>query len=304
MINHGTDPHCDPNDLDWVNIDLTPLLFCNYHCPYCYNGFTREQPFYMDKSVMWDDHHVDILLHQFSEMKYKLMIQILGGEPLFWKPLNRFLEGLYKLDNVRVPRIYTNAYKKLDGIPLNPKLEVILDYHPMCTKNDTLLYNAKYCRDHDIKFLIKIMMYQTPEAKHNIEKFVKEVTDLGFRDKLRTAYINNSQILMDPNYFDLGDIPSMVTYHINGKEIDEKDLWKTNLSFTGQKCHLNYLAIRPAGEICQACLGINTHSNIFEDMDFGKNYRIPDVHCWVGYCGANCCTELIKVDEKEGDENG
>ena len=39
-------------------------------------------------------------------------------------------------------------------------------------------------------------------------------------------------------------------------------------------------------------------------MDFGKNYRIPDVHCWVGYCGANCCTELIKVDEKEGDENG
>lgn len=26
--------------------------------------------------------------------------------------------------------------------------------------------------------------------------------------------------------------------------------------------------------------------------------------CWVGYCGANCCTELIKVDEEEGDENG
>ena len=39
-------------------------------------------------------------------------------------------------------------------------------------------------------------------------------------------------------------------------------------------------------------------------MDFGKNYRILDVHCWVGYCGANCCTELIKVDEEEGDENG
>ena len=83
-----------------------------------------------------------------------------------------------------------------------------------------------------------------------------------------------------------------------------KDLWKTNLSFTGQKCHLNYIAIRPAGEISQACLGVNAHSNIFEDMDFGKNYRIPDVHCWVGYCGANCCTELIKVDEEEGDENG
>ena len=39
-------------------------------------------------------------------------------------------------------------------------------------------------------------------------------------------------------------------------------------------------------------------------LDFGKNYRILDVHCWVGYCGANCCTELIKVDEEEGDENG
>lgn len=39
-------------------------------------------------------------------------------------------------------------------------------------------------------------------------------------------------------------------------------------------------------------------------MDFGKNYRIPDVHCWVGYCGANCCTELIKDDEEKGDENG
>ena len=86
--------------------------------------------------------------------------------------------------------------------------------------------------------------------------------------------------------------------------ISEKDLWKTNLSFTGQKCHLNYIAIRPAGEISQACLGVNAHSNIFEDMDFGKNYRIPDVHCWVGYCGANCCTELIKVDEEEDDENG
>ena len=81
--------------------------------------------------------------------------------------------------------------------------------------------------------------------------------------------------------------------------IGEKDLWKTNLSFTRQKCHLNYIAIRPTGEISQACLGVNTHSNIFEDMDFGKNYRIPDVHCWVGYCGANCCTELIKVDESE-----
>lgn len=74
--------------------------------------------------------------------------------------------------------------------------------------------------------------------------------------------------------------------------------------FYWAKCHLNYIAIRPAGEISQACLGINTHSNIFEDMDFGKNYRIPDVHCWVDYCGANCCTELIKDDEEEGDENG
>lgn len=88
-----------------------------------------------------------------------------------------------------------------------------------------------------------------------------------------------------------------INYYIKGKWVDEKDLWKTNLSFTGQKCHLNYIAIRPAGEISQACLGVNTHSNIFEDMDFGKNYRIPDVHCWVGYCGANCCTELIKDDE-------
>ena len=304
MISHCTDPHCDPNDLDWVHIDLTPLLFCNYHCPYCYNGFTREQPFYMDKSVMWNDHHVDILLHQFSEMKYKLMIQILGGEPLFWKPLNHLIEGLDKIDNVKITRIYTNAYKKLDNTTISPKLDMVLDYHPMCTKNETLFYNAKYCLDHNIQFRIKMMLLQTPEAKHNVEKFVKEATDLGFRDYLRTAFINNNQVLMDPNYYSIEGIPSFVNYYIKGKWIDEKDLWKTNLSFTGQKCHLNYIAIRPAGEISQACFGVNAHSNIFEDMDFGKNYKIPDVHCWVNYCGANCCTELIKVDEKEGDENG
>ena len=304
MINHGTDPHCDPNDLDWVNIDLTPLLFCNYHCPYCYNGFAREQPFYTDKSVMWNDHHVDILLHQFSEMKYKLMIQILGGEPLFWKPLNHLIEGLDKIDNVKITRIYTNAYKKLNNTTISPKLDMVLDYHPMCTKNDTLFYNAQYCLDHNIQFRIKMMLLQTPEAKHNVEKFVKEATDLGFKDYLRTAFLNNNQVLMDPNYYSIEGIPSFINYYIKGKWVDEKDLWKTNLSFTGQKCHLNYIAIRPAGEISQACLGINAHSNIFEDMDFGKNYKIPDVHCWVGYCGANCCTELIKVDEKEGDENG
>ena len=304
MINHGTDPHCDPNDLDWVNIDLTPLLFCNYHCPYCYNGFAREQPFYTDKSVMWNDHHVDILLHQFSEMKYKLIIQILGGEPLFWKPLNHLIEGLDKIDNVKITRIYTNAYKKLDNTTISPKLDMVLDYHPMCTKNDTLFYNAQYCLDHNIQFRIKMMLLQTPEAKHNVEKFVKEATNLGFRDYLRTAFLNNNQVLMDPNYYSIEGIPSFINYYIKGKWVDEKDLWKTNLSFTGQKCHLNYIAIRPAGEISQACLGVNAHSNIFEDMDFGKNYKIPDVHCWVDYCGANCCTELIKVDEKEGDENG
>ena len=304
MINHGTDPHCDPNDLDWVNIDLTPLLFCNYHCPYCYNGFAREQPFYTDKSVMWNDHHVDILLHQFSEMKYKLIIQILGGEPLFWKPLNHLIEGLDKIDNVKITRIYTNAYKKLDNTTISPKLDMVLDYHPMCTKNDTLFYNAQYCLDHNIQFRIKMMLLQTPEAKHNVEKFVKEATNLGFRDYLRTAFLNNNQVLMDPNYYSIEGIPSFINYYIKGKWVDEKDLWKTNLSFTGQKCHLNYIAIRPAGEISQACLGVNAHSNIFEDMDFGKNYRIPDVHCWVDYCGANCCTELIKVDEEEGDENG
>ena len=142
-----------------------------------------------------------------------------------------------------------------------------------------------------------MMLLQTPEAKHNVEKFVKEATDLGFRDYLRTAFLNNNQVLMDPNYYSIEGIPSFINYYIKGKWVDEKDLWKTNLSFTGQKCHLNYIAIRPAGEISQACLGVNAHSNIFEDMDFGKNYRIPDVHCWVGYCGANCCTELIKDDE-------
>ena len=299
MISHGTDPHCNPEDPDWVNIDLTPLLFCNYHCPYCYNSFSNEKPFYSDKSVMWDDHHVEILLHQFSEMKYKLMVQVLGGEPLFWKPLNHLIEGLDKIDNVKITRIYTNAYKKLDNTTISPKLDMILDYHPMCTKNDTLFYNAQYCLDHNIQFKIKLMLLQTPEAKHNVEKFVKEATDLGFRDYLRTAFLNNSQILMDPNYYSIEGIPSFINYYIKGKWVDEKDLWKTNLSFTGQKCHLNYIAIRPAGEISQACLGINTHSNIFEDMDFGKNYRIPDVHCWVDYCGANCCTELIKDDESE-----
>ena len=253
---------------------------------------------------MWDDHHVDILLHQFSEMKYKLMIQVLGGEPLFWKPLNHLIEGLDKIDNVKITRIYTNAYKKLDNTTISPKLDMVLDYHPMCTKNDTLFYNAQYCLDHNIQFRIKMMLLQTPEAKHNVEKFVKEATDLGFRDYLRTAFLNNNQVLMDPNYYSIEGIPSFINYYIKGKWVDEKDLWKTNLSFTGQKCHLNYIAIRPAGEISQACLGVNAHSNIFEDMDFGKNYRIPDVHCWVGYCGANCCTELIKVDEEEGDENG
>ena len=299
MISHGTDPHCNPEDPDWVNIDLTPLLFCNYHCPYCYNSFSNEKPFYSDKSVMWDDHHVEILLHQFSEMKYKLMVQVLGGEPLFWKPLNHLIEGLDKIDNVKITRIYTNAYKKLDNTTISPKLDMILDYHPMCTKNDTLFYNAQYCLDHNIQFKIKLMLLQTPEAKHNVEKFVKEATDLGFRDYLRTAFLNNNQVLMDPNYYSIEGIPSFINYYIKGKWVDEKDLWKTNLSFTGQKCHLNYIAIRPAGEISQACLGINTHSNIFEDMDFGKNYRIPDVHCWVDYCGANCCTELIKDDESE-----
>lgn len=87
---------------------------------------------------MWDDHHVEILLHQFSEMKYKLMVQVLGGEPLFWKPLNHLIEGLDKIDNVKITRIYTNAYKKLDNTTISPKLDMILDYHPMCTKNDTL----------------------------------------------------------------------------------------------------------------------------------------------------------------------
>lgn len=222
MISHGTDPHCNPEDPDWVNIDLTPLLFCNYHCPYCYNSFSKEKPFYSDKSVMWDDHHVDILLHQFSEMKYKLMIQVLGGEPLFWKPLNHLIEGLDKIDNVKITRIYTNAYKKLDNTTISPKLDMILDYHPMCTKNDTLFYNAQYCLDHNIQFRIKMMLLQTPEAKHNVEKFVKEATDLGFRDYLRTAFLNNNQVLMDPNYYSIEGIPSFINYYIKGKWVDEK----------------------------------------------------------------------------------
>lgn len=256
------------------------ITICNQHCWYCY---ARPES---DPSAKWNKiMSLDLakrMLDAMKNIKYKIVLSILGGEPTLHPKLNEIVEYATNIDNIIKVEVFTNGRKPLK-LKKQPKLSVNFSFHPSQTDGKSILENAKLLRNIDIPFAITCLYEKDSDTFYNF------MNELERRKLIEFANIGivDSHIASKPLKV---QIPDKEIFHKTNERIFERNgkLYTLNEirdqklnDFYGWKCYKRCLKVLVDGTVY-----IIGGDNIGLSYDEFKNYNVR-----VDICGGHCCND-------------
>lgn len=243
---------------DFIEIDYTPFTICNQKCSYC---FVRSDEW----GKKFDKDAFNSFKQFLKKQKYKIKLNILGGEPTLLQNFDRFIIELDEICDIIT--LHTNGTHpdKLINIPDNidititPHYEYINDLY--IKKINNML--EKSTRSYDFNYILK---YGIDGSRLNIMK--KSWHD-NFKLYENSNIILTSEICgcqnkqMSPSdMLKMFDIPTAKSftqenYYINDKLFSSKavdDYFNSfNYKCENWLCSLNYFLAKVDGSIVDGC---------------------------------------------------
>lgn len=266
------------DDVIYIQMDI--ITICNQHCWYCY---ARPES---DPSAKWGRimslDKAKKMLDAMKNIKYKIVLSILGGEPTLHPELNKIVEYASNVKNIIKIEVFTNGRKPLK-LKKVPKLTVNFSFHPSQTDGKQILENTKYLMNLEIPFAITCLY------ERDSDNFYNFMNELEKRNLINFANIGivDSHIKSRPLHV---KIPDNKLFHKANERIFERNSKLYTLNeirdqklndFYGWKCYKRCLRVLVDGTVY-----IVGGDNVGLSYDEFKNYTVR-----VDICSGHCCND-------------
>jgi len=265
---------------DHIIVEFEIFTLCDKSCSYCYNIPNNGPRF--NNSI---DDVLEGLKRIIDMDNKKIIIELIGGEPILHKHFEEIIDFIYKNkheDHKLI--IFTHAdhpshffNKRIDLLKkFEDKVRISCSLHLEELNKDQYLRNIKYV---DKNFKHSDLYIFTDNRYLNETIFIEKIMDSVQNMKIFPLILDNSNVL-DLSYqivnlntkFEKYSEKMNVQYEIDGKIIPYNKakylMYKFNrLSYTGQQCRVRAYEIDRWGDITMSCFqnGQEPLGNIFNN---------------------------------------
>lgn len=259
---------------DTVLIQLNICSLCQQRCWYCY---ARKGKRAMKWNKLVPFEHIKEILKNIGLMKYNIRLSILGGEPTLHPKIKDIISETLKYQNIKTVEIFTNGLKSIKIFPIDDKIRYNFSFHSTETSGDSLLNNANYCLENNIKFSINCLFY---EDNNNFEYFYNKIKNSEIKNHASINcvynYISDEQfnISIPERYKDIYKNKNTKVFNVDNISYTLEEVYKNQFNnFNGWKCYKQNIWISVQEEI--VVLGSKYHSIKLSDLkDFKISYDI------------------------------
>ena len=272
-MHHFTGINFEPDiiDLDWEILDL-----CNYKCSYCYNKDSQKRCKLVSKSGL------DAAMDAFEESRYKICVDILGGEPSLHPQLR------YVLDRCSASSVYSNIVittnnSRFIKTPDDPRIAINASLHASIANIDQYVKNAYRYVEAGVKFTAVVMIeYNALEIIRDVIKkldCIKDVIDI----EPIYIYDSRSHIEVKDAALQLEDIKQ---FSLDDTELTLHEVYNRNLNrFKGWMCNPMKHSLTTDGILIRGCQCAGT---LVDHPHYFRDFVAEPMRCPLDVCVQDC----------------